>query len=333
MQRVSIIIPFQRENDYLIETVSNINKLTYKNVEIILLPDDEIDPVFIEAHLHSDFAVQIFTTGAVSPSIKRDIGAEKCSGEILAFIDDDAYPQPDWLDKALPHFREDQVCGVGGPQVTPESDGFWQQVSGAMFLSALNGAAVKRYYPGKTSEVVEDWPTVNLLVRKSDFLKVGGFDSTYWPGEDTKLCYDLLKLDKKIIYEPTAIVYHHRRAGYRKHMKQVGNYALHRGYFVKHFPETSRKASYFIPSFFFFFVVFGWFGLYLGENLSFLYKMLWMIYGIAMLVSIISVYKKTKDFLVSLGTFPYIVGTHFVYGYKFFVGLVFIKDLKSKLGR
>ncbi|OGR75591.1 MAG: hypothetical protein A2X40_08200 [Elusimicrobia bacterium GWC2_65_9] len=43
---------------------------------------------------------------------------------------------------------------------------------------------------------------------------------------------------------------HHRRAGLPGHLKQIGAYGLHLGFFAKEYPETSRKSVYFIPSVF-----------------------------------------------------------------------------------
>ena len=40
---------------------------------------------------------------------------------------------------------------------------------------------------------------VNLVVKREVFEAVGGYDSHYWPGEDTKLCLDIThKAGKKI---------------------------------------------------------------------------------------------------------------------------------------
>ena len=80
---------------------------------------------------------------------------------------------------------------------------------------------------------------------------MGGFNSAYWPGEDTKFCLDLVYgLGKDAMYAPDVIVYHHRRVLFRPHLKQIAGYGLHRGYFSKKFPETSRRLLYFIPSIF-----------------------------------------------------------------------------------
>jgi cellulose synthase/poly-beta-1,6-N-acetylglucosamine synthase-like glycosyltransferase len=331
--KVSIIIPFQKENDYLVETIQYINKLNYKNIEVILLPDLNIDNEFIKNNLKNiKFEYQVVTTEAVSPAIKRDIGADKCNGEILAFIDDDAYPSKDWLDKLLAHFKDENICAVGGPQITPSNDTFWQKVSGAMFLSALNGKAVDRYWQGENSYEVDDWPSVNLLVRKDDFLDIDGFDNSYWPGEDTKLCHDLVQNGKKIIYEPNAVVYHHRRSGFKRHIRQVGNYGLHRGHFAKKYPQTSLKVIYVIPSLFFIFIIAGWLMLFFGTIAIYLYEFMFFLYSLAIILSIFSIYKKTKNFKIAITTIPYTIGTHFWYGYKFIRGY-FTKNLKESLGR
>jgi len=331
--KVSIIIPFQRENAYLTETIQHIDGLAYADLEIILLPDHAAEDGSAQAPRSSRHPVKYLATGPVSPAIKRDIGAENSAGELLAFIDDDAYPDPDWLQEAIPHFRDESVAAVGGPQVTPPADTFWQQVSGVMFLSILNGKARHRYWPAARTFEVDDWPSVNLIVRKADFARVGGFDSSYWPGEDTKLCYDLTQtLNKKILYVPTALVYHHRRSGFRRHLKQVGNYGRHRGFFAKRFPETSLRLSYFVPSLFFLFIIGGWI-LLLNPPTRWLYAGLWGLYAVALLSSVASIALKLRKLPVAVATVPFTVGTHFWYGYSFFKGFFLTRDLKSVLGR
>ena len=57
-------------------------------------------------------------------------------------------------------------------------------------------------------------------------------------------------MKKKIVYDPDAAVFHHRRELFGPHLKQIRNYAFNRGLFARRFPETSRKIAYFIPSLF-----------------------------------------------------------------------------------
>ncbi len=202
--------------------------------------------------------VFIIPTGPLSPAHKRDIGLASAKGEIIAFIDDDAYPVKDWLKNALAHFSDNNVAAVGGPAVTPPCDNLRQAASGAVYSSVLvSGKFVYRYLP-KAMREVDDYPSCNFLVKKSVMTELGGFNTSFWPGEDTKLCLEITKrLGKRIVYDPAVLVYHHRRQLFLPHLKQIANYALHRGYFVKKYPETSLKLAYFIPSMFIFAVVLG----------------------------------------------------------------------------
>jgi cellulose synthase/poly-beta-1,6-N-acetylglucosamine synthase-like glycosyltransferase len=329
---VSIIIPFQRVTPYLRETLDEIGSLHGIPFEVILLPDGAVGEEDLGGR--RPYPWRIVPTGTVSPAVKRDVGAKASRCRLLAFIDDDAYPAPDWLAKAVPYFEDDSVAAVGGPQLTPPGDGFWEKVSGATFLSPLNGTAVCRYWPCKKRFFVDDWPSVNLIMRKEDFLAVGGFDSTYWPGEDTKLCLDLVeKLEKKIVYEPEALVYHHRRSGFFKHMKQVGNYGLHRGYFAKRLPATSLRLRYFMPSCFFLFVCFGWGLLLAGGVAGTTYRWLWLTYLGAICLSALGIYRKLGDLRIAVATTPYLAATHFWYGWRFLKGLFLTQSLQSRLGR
>lgn len=114
-------------------------------------------------------------------------------GEIFAFIDDDAYPREDWLKNAIHYFDDPEVGAVGGPAVTAPGDNVWQQASGKVYESFLcSGGYTYRYIPQAEREV-DDLPSVNLIVRKDIFELIGGYDSNYYPGEDTKLCLDIVQ--------------------------------------------------------------------------------------------------------------------------------------------
>lgn len=328
----SIIIPLTVANDYLRETCQRLERLDNQSFELIVVSNEKTPDL---EEIVAPVKGKIISAGDVSPAIKRDLGVKNSEGKYLAFIDDDAYPKKDWLSVATKHLEDLEIAAIGGPQITPPHNSFWQKVSGAMFLSPLSGAGLKRYCPrGKVSEI-DDWPTVNLIVKKEAFLACGGFDNAYWPGEDTKLCLDIIKkLKKKILYVPELQVFHHRREGLRRHLRQTGGYGLHRGHFAKIFPETSRKIMYFIPSLWTLFLFLGWISFFLEDKTLFeIYLLGLFIYLLAILISTIFVWNHTKNFLVSLASVPYLVLFHIWYGIRFIQGYFFTKELKSRLGR
>ena len=308
---VSIIIAFQKAGDYLRESLAAIERLDYKYFEVILLPDESMEA--------GGEGITVIPTGPVGPPRKRDVGVRKAKGEIIAFIDDDAYPREDWLKNAVRNFRDDTVAAVGGPASTAPSDDFWQKTGGEVLASwMVGGVQLYRMLPRKSREV-DDYPTCNLLVRKSTFEDVGGFDSPYWPGEDTVLCWKLThQAKKKIIYDPNVQVYHHRRPLFQKHWRQIGNYGLHRGYFVKKFPKTSRRFNYFLPSLWTIFLLFGWIPLIFIPGGVKSYGIIVILY----LVAAITTGIQSRNFKTTVIVAAGIVSTHIVYGINFIRGLL-----------
>lgn len=324
---VSIVIAVKTWQNNLEECINRCLELDYPDFEIIVLPDEKQD---LSANL-TDHApkgavpIKVIPTGPVSPAHKRDLALEYAKGETLAFIDDDAYPQKDWLKNAVRNFTDPDVAAVGGPAITPPNDGFMQKASGAVYASPLvSSKYIYRYLPKRRMEV-DDYPSCNFLVRKSVMKELGGFNTAFWPGEDTKLCLDITKrLGKKIVYEPEAVVWHHRRPLFLPHLRQIANYALHRGYFARRYPQTSLRAVYFIPSLFLAVLICaGSLSLFLPP-IRFIYILGISLYFI--LVLIVSVFKGLKLFpFVFFGT----VLSHFAYGFYFIIGLL-SKKLKEE---
>jgi cellulose synthase/poly-beta-1,6-N-acetylglucosamine synthase-like glycosyltransferase len=325
--KYSFIIPVKEINDYVRESVLKILEIPRDDYEIIIYPDfgNESGESWPKTRqIGSDR----------NPSTKRSMAMKDASGDFLVFIDDDAYPRKDILDSLDKDFGDEKIAAVGGPAMTPDSDSFLQKVSGAVYLSRLSGGFPERYAPIGKKRFISDWPTVNLTIRKKVFESVGGFNSNFWPGEDTKLCLDIIdKLDKKnmILYDPKVIVWHHRREGLARHLKQIAGYGLHRGYFAKKYPKTSFKFPYFVPTFFFLFAVFGLILGYCFPLLMKLYALGWIIYGMAMIKVIFDIKRFQKELPVAFYALVYIFLTHIVYGARFIQGFVFTRNLKSKL--
>lgn len=323
MIKYSFIIPVKEINDYIRESVPKIIAINRDDYEIIIYPDQINSEVWPKTR-------QIASVLG-GPAIKRTLAIRDARGDILVFIDDDAYPEENFLDVLDENFSDSNIVAVSGPAVTPEDDTFLQKVSGAVFLSPLSGGNPERYIPVGVKRFVDDWPTVNLSVRKKVFAELGGFDTLCWPGEDTKFCLDLLtKKNKKILYDPALIAWHHRREGLARHLKQVGGYGIHRGFFAKRYPKTSFRLKYFIPSAFFLYVIAGAAGVFFPYLLKY-YIVGWVIYVLALAGALLDIAKYEKDKRVLLRLPYYIFFTHIVYGYKFIVGFLFTRELKSKL--
>lgn len=323
--KYSIIIPVKELNDYVRETVPYIQSLDFAEWELIIVPNNRQENEWVD-----DVRISFLFSGRVGPADKRDMAGKVARGEILVFLDDDSFPQFNLLTVAEEYFADNSISALGGPAITPENDSYWQKVSGAVFLTNLTGGNPKRYISVGKHFDVDDWPSVNFMIRKSDFFEVGGFNSPYWPGEDTHLCLKLVRKSKRIVYVPELIVWHHRRSGFFKHIKQVGAYGLHRGYFARHLPDTSLKPKYFVPTL-----------ATLLISSVFLIPLLPSAVDVAICICIV-VYlsgvsigclqiARLTSWQIASGSFPYVIATHLSYGINFLRGLIRTSPLVSKL--
>jgi GT2 family glycosyltransferase len=324
MPTFSIIIPVKELNDYVRETVPYIVGLDYSDWELFIVTNDEQ-----VSEWGDEPRINMMSSGRVGPAEKRDLAARVATGKYLVFLDDDSYPESNLLSLALTKFTSGSVA-IGGPAMTPVSDSFKQKVSGVVFSSRITGGSPERYRPVGEQRDVDDWPSVNLMVKRDVFLSVDGFDSPYWPGEDTFLCLKLLRAGHKVTYVPELIVWHHRREGLLRHMKQVGAYGLHRGYFARHLPETSRRIQYFFPSV----VLLMFLSIPITLLLPEVFRWLLLLgicgYLSAVVIGILDLMRFEKP-MVSIAAFPYVIATHISYGYQFLRGLFHRGQLVSKL--
>ncbi len=234
----SVIIPVRAPNNYLKETLAHLKQQIYKQFEVLVITDN--------------------VSKTPNPAAKRNLGAKMAKGKYLAFLDDDSYPDRFWLKNAKKQLEKKSIiAAVGGPCLTPPNDNPFQQASGLVWSSFMGSGGAGTYRNQiAPSRYVDDYPSVNLIVKKKDFDQIGGFDLTHWPGEDTLLCLNLTKkLKKKILYHPSIRVFHHRRPVFKQHLQQISRYACHRGYFAKKYPQTSARIGYFAPSIFLIYLV------------------------------------------------------------------------------
>lgn len=292
----SIIIPVKVPTPYLKEIQKKLQNQTLKSFETLVITDK--------------------ISKTPNPSIKRNLGAKMAKGKYLAFIDDDSYPSPNWLKNALKIIEtKPNIAAVCGPCLTPPKDNIRQQASGLFWSSYIGSGGAGNYRNNiQPQRIVDDYPTVNLIVKKSDFDKIGGFSTKDWPGEDTVLCLDLTKkLKKQIVYDPDIIVFHHRRAILKAHLQQIGRYAKMRGLFVKKYPATSARLGYFLPSLFFLYLI----SLPIHRIFFPIY-----LYLLILFLTLLNFIKNKKNLAASCLAIIVTPITHLYYGILFLVGLI-----------
>ena len=315
----SIIIPSRVANQNLKNTLLKLKNQTYQDFEVLVILD------FEDSLLISEDKISYIFSGIKTPGEKRNLGINYSKGEFIAFLDDDAYPSEKWLENAKKILdSHSNYTGVCGPSITPPDSSLLEEIGGYIYESFLTSGPTRYRHIPLATRLVDDYPSVNLIIKKSALNEVGGFDFRYWPGEDTKLCLDLTKkFGKNICYSPILVVYHYRRSVFHPHLIQLSRYASHRGFFAKVFPETSLKLSYFIPTLFlFYFLTLPFISIFHQFGLIYLVPLL--IYFLILIVEGIIIYLKSRSLAKTILSIIGIFFSNLTYG------LFFLKGLLSK---
>ncbi len=154
--------------------------------------------------------VRILEAPARNLSLQRNLGAREAGGEILVYIDDDAWPAPGWLEALAEPFAEPGVAGASGPVLFPGGD---------LQFGPMAVTRVGRQFPLDSPEEVPAGacPLLaggNLALRKKDLLEAGGFDENYrYHLDDADLCVRLWSRGKMLVYAEKARLFHEPARG------------------------------------------------------------------------------------------------------------------------
>ena len=244
---VSIVIPTTGNVKFIRGLVESAIKLDYPKdkFELILIGDKTT--TLIEKH--SEIAIKagintIVEYYPVAAGQKRNIGAEKAKGSLIAFTDDDTILRKDWIKNSIKHLIENEdYVGVGGPNYTPKEELPFAKAVGRIFGSKFLFSFRYTIGHSKAKEIAHN-PTCNYIIKKNIVNEIK-FHETLWPGEDVEFDIRVRKAGYKILYAPDVVVWHHRRPRPTAFLKQMFNYGKTRAQVTKMHP-SSFDLRYFV---------------------------------------------------------------------------------------
>lgn len=212
--RISVVVCTYNGSRTIRECLEGLQTLDYPNYEVIVVDDGSTDGT---KDIASEFDFCLISTENRGLSNARNTGLERSTGEIVAYIDDDTRPDPQWLHYMAHTFLTTDYVGVGGPNISPPEDG--------LLAEAVNNA------PGNPSHVLltdieaEHLPGCNMAFRKSALEAINGFDPQFRiAGDDVDICWRLQQKGGILGFSPAAVVWHHRRNSIKAFLKQQFNY-------------------------------------------------------------------------------------------------------------
>lgn len=225
--KVSVVVCSYNGSSTIRDTMEGMKTLLYPNFEVIVINDGSTDST---PEIVAEYDVKLISTENRGLSNARNTGYQTATGMIVAYIDDDAYPDPHWLHYlAMTYITTDYVA-AGGPNIAPAGDG-----KIADCVANAPGGPVQVLLNDTLAEHV---PGCNMSFLKTSLEKIGGFDPRYRAaGDDVDACWRVQDQVGEIGFHPTALVWHHRRDSWSMYWKQQQGYGKAESLLEEKWPE------------------------------------------------------------------------------------------------
>ncbi|MCF6147390.1 MAG: glycosyltransferase [Candidatus Kuenenia sp.] len=252
--RVSIIIPVFNKIELTRKSIESIVKNTTKeSYEIIIVDNASTDGTkeFL-CSLNSNIKIIV---NEINLGFARacNKGSQKASTDYLLFLNNDTEPKKGWLEPLLEVLtRDNSVAAAGSKLLFPNETIQHAGVVIADNKTVNDPLLATHIYANETANLPEAnqlrtyqaLTAACLLIRKSAFNEVGGFDEDYWNGyEDVDLCFKLQERGWKLVYQPESVVIHHEsKSGPERFIKVKENIRrLHDKWLGKIMPDIIIK--------------------------------------------------------------------------------------------
>src|SRR6516225_1358815 len=232
--KISVIVCTYNGARTLRECLSALTDLDYPNYEVLVVNDGSTDDT---AFIAQDYPVRLISQPNKGLSAARNTGLAASEGEIVAYIDDDAFPHRYWLRYLAAAFGRAAHVGIGGPNLSPPGDGFVAECVAAAPGNPLHVLL--------SDELAEHIPGCNMAYRKEALVAIGGFDPRFRAaGGDVDICWRLQDRGWTIGFCPTAVVWHHRRNSVRAYWKQQYGYGKAEAQLEKKWPQRCNALGH-----------------------------------------------------------------------------------------
>lgn len=235
---VSVVIPVKDRAEELKRCLASIAQLNYPQemIQVIVVDDGSLDDSPLVAQ---QFGALVVPSGGKGrgPAAARNVGAANARGEILAFIDSDCTASAEWLAELIPLFNDLKMAAVGGMvdgMCTASAVDRYEAVMSSLSLGS-------RERSGSGGDDTFYLPSCNMLVRRTTFLSVDGFDDAMHVGEDVDLTWRLRDNGWTITYLPAGRVLHEHRSTIRSFMSRRFDYGTSEGTLQQLHPQRHKR--------------------------------------------------------------------------------------------
>lgn len=179
-RQVSVVICTDNRGESLEKTLRSLRQLDYRHFEVCVVygPTPDGTRKLLEGWPHP---LKVRACPERNLSMSRNIGLRLSAGDIIAFLDDDAIPEPEWLDQLVAAYDDPSVGGAGG-FVHDHTGATYQYRFGTTDRLGRANLDWQRAAPEYNFPHSANFPHLlgaNSSFRREALLSIGGFDEEY----------------------------------------------------------------------------------------------------------------------------------------------------------
>src|SRR5437870_2230719 len=225
--RVSVVVCTYNGSRTIRDCLEGLARLDYPNHEVIVVDDGSSDAPPATA---AQYAGRLIRTENRGLSSARNTGLAAATGDLIAYLDDDAYPDPHWLSYLAATFLSTSHAAMGAPNIAPPADG--------LVAACVPPAPGRPVHVLLTDRDAEHIPGCNMAFRRACLEAIGGFDPQFRvAGDDVDVCWRLQQRGWTLGFSPAAMVWHHRRNSVGAYWKQQISYGRAEAMLERKWPE------------------------------------------------------------------------------------------------
>ncbi len=214
---VSVIINTNGRCTSLNQVVAALEWQLYPDFELCLIvgPAEDGAAAFAE-ELAAEGRIKMARCDETNLSISRNIGLDLAAGDLVAFLDDDALPEPVWLRHLTEVFTRSDISGASGLVFQPDGREHQFRYSFCDRFGETTHVAVNDPSPSTypLSPVFPHVMGANCMFRRADLIAIGGFDEQYeYYLDEADVCCRLIDAGRGIVHADWGPVHHKYLSG------------------------------------------------------------------------------------------------------------------------
>lgn len=227
LPHITVVVCTYNGSSTIERCLNGILNLDYPHYDVVVINDGSTDK---SEEIIKKYPVTLISTKNQGLSNARNTGMYNAKGEIITYIDDDAFPDVHLLQYLAYAFANSTHSCIGGPNIAP--------VESEFISTCVANSPGGPVHVMLSDEIAEHVPGCNMSFRKKDLENIGGFDPIYRSaGDDVDVCWRIQESGGTIGFHPAALVWHLRRNSLKAYWKQQKGYGKAEALLEAKWPE------------------------------------------------------------------------------------------------